>query len=100
MEEKSGPPNDKEELRGPSKCFSPLPLPGGTAAPKLGWVEQKGEASREERGRARQGLVVTAGKGKQREELEERGKPKGKEDGEESVEGERESGGAPLSRFP
>ena len=68
-EEKSGPPNDKEELRGPSKCFSPLPLPRGRASPKLGWVEQKGEARREERGRARQGLVVTAGKG--REELEE-----------------------------
>ena len=76
--------------------FFPSASPQGIVSPKLGWMEQEGEARRKEKGRARQaGLVATAGKGKQREELEdrakERGKPKGKDDGEERVEGKQRS---------
>lgn len=75
--------------------FFPSASPQGDSVPKAGL---DGAGRRGEKGRKRKsktGLVVTASKGKPREELEdrakERGKSKGKDDGEERVEGKQRS---------
>lgn len=81
-EEKSGPPNDKEELRGPSKCFFPLPLPRGIMSPKLGWVEQEGgEKGRKRKSKTRAGCDSWQGEAERRAGGESKGERKTQREG-------------------